>query len=590
MICKKCGTEMTSNTVFCPVCGSRADSGESSANAGHTQSSMNPAAQTSNATQTIQMEPSVENVASSVAPEFTPEPEAPKKSSKMKLSIIIAAIVLVLSASVVLAEYFGNFFGWFTTPEEEMKQILTSYIDSFADDAASSIHSLKTAPNIFNGTTSAKMNLSLTNEGKEKVLEIIEQEADPQVIPMIKWINGIGCNMDFTLADTSFSYDLALSANETHIADASCILDVNKGCVYLTVPDLNKTPLRIDLEDSAVEELKEFTSIVSNAKAIITHIPDKTLIKQFMVSNVQTLIDTIKTAEENDDVIEIKDVTQDSTVYTATISTKDIADATKKMLTNLKDDTSIKLMLTAIEKQFGANGLSDQYSKGLDEVIFNINLNDFKAVFGDNITLKIWVDDDDKIIGIELAARSNAIKINYSSATDDDKYASKITAIVDGAVINIDTEGAITSGKFNGSSKLSVIGQNILELKYSNFDVELYKQDIINGSYTLIPSPMILGLIGANELEGYTLTADVAEDATTLGKIKLSVHKDNVLYGSFSLDAAIKSASAIEAPGKSSTNDPEKWLDKANFDTLFNKLKEAGFPSKYLLGFKALLS
>ena len=635
MNCKKCNSAIAPGTVFCPVCGSRIEentppSGNNffrapiesdvtlAQNAQASQTSQQDSQVSQQAPQTSQQVsqtaqqysqvsqqapqapqtsdiptdqqtvPPQQNIffaedgvaapteTSDFTESFITEPAPKKKRSKLKISLITAAIIFVLAGAVLAAEYFGNFFGWFMTPEEELHVAIDKEIDTVASSIAADVNIVK---NITNSTISANATITLGDRGKELLISELRRDMGSEAEQMVDWLNNVGCDVELTLTNNAtIAADLSIKANSTGITKATAFLDLHTGKLYLAVPEINDTAVCIQLEDSS-----EMLQTYKQLQGILSIIPDETTTKDTIIKYAKIMTSEIKTVEESDDTLKVSGVSEDCTLYSTTVTATAVTDATKNLLTELKEDEILVGAISELETQTGKSGLYDEFAEEIDDGIEEINEDDLTEVVGDEFYLKFWLNDDDEIIGVEITDSDDTFEISYISARDDEDFASALFIITeDEETVEFESKGKIVDNYYSGNSTYFIDNKETISLKFTDVDVEKYNTGLFDGLITITPSDM------NDEADGASIELNIRENSASSAEMTLSALQYDELLFALDIGFDISPAKSIYAPSDYTNIDPDNpysastWLLGCDFTVIADNLEYAGLPSQYV--------
>ena len=585
MNCQKCGSALNPDSVFCPVCGTRTNETQvSETNGSASDSPQNITLE--NFTPYINQESSV----TSVATEELPPEEKPvfetfsddakdkqKKLSRGKKALIISGISILLIAIIGVV---GYFLLWPKLAQEKIQEAINVQADTIAEDIAVFLDDLKSLKGNNEQTSAYKINAKLSDRAQKDVLNVIRKNIGTEVAELLNWVNDIDCDADLTFDGDLIQGDIFIRANEQDITPAAIVMDTKNNCGYLTLPDVNKSAIKFEFDSSDLSSGSTSTDVIGILYESIDLIPEKEVSQRILASYLKMLFAGIEDVEEVNDKYDANGIKADSTCYQFKITSATLTNNFRNILEDIKKNKDIENILTDAETKFGDSDIKTDFYKSIDDALAGLSEAAINDEIGNHLLIKIWVDDNENFLGLQVASDKELFDITYMSALQSNKYGSTLKLNLKGIELNINTSGSISDGKFNGSTDFSILGQT-LTLQYSDFDVEKYKNELTNGTYTIEPAHVLqlLKLLNSPDTEPFEDITKIVlhrvQESETESELSLTVDKANEFYCTVDYGSSVKDKKDIGIPTDVASG-IINWFRYAELDTITDNLEKAG--------------
>ncbi len=648
MFCKECGSQLNPGAAFCPVCGTRIEATPAptepiaqkpiektnyfqSAGALDDSLSATPAveptpAPSANAetvsavpetTQTPLTVPTMEPAATSSvetpfavpssesAPETfattafepvspgEPTPTKPKKKRSKARIAIITAIILVATACVVAAsDYFTGWLGVFSPKKNnDFHGIVEDNLDSFSIDAAKALRAFGASD--LDSSAYGEVKLTFGDSVKASILDSFEAEAGADATQLISWIDSIGLGGEFSKDDNAFGMNVSIMANDTSVVDMQAAIDYSNGACYYSFPTLSPKAIKLDMGYDFYE-MQESMAATEQLQQIFSILPEEAELADMISRYASAIVDEIKNVKKSGETVEIGNVSQKNTCYTATLTEKDAMNMLKAVMEEARTDKTLEGIIKELENTLGMSGLYEQFIQGIDVSLEQFNSMNSQITSDEKIYVKVWVDSNKQITGIGFSVDGEDIEIKYQSAENGDESASCFSINADGFVAKLESEGKTQSGKYSGITKLNVAGTDYIEMECIDLDVKKYEKGLLEGTFSFSLSPTLVDMISDemdspvfDMLKNAKINIEFKDASEKSSTMVFSLMDGNEMLLALELRAEIGTGSGVTIPQDyisidyASEEELAEWYQNADYIGIINNLESAGLPSEY---------
>ncbi len=573
MFCSKCGSEITNETTFCPYCGEKTKKEE--------------AAPVAEAAPVVEETP--------VAKEAPMDEAAPKKKVGFKKPLIIslAAVLVVLIAGTVLtfaSNSFKNFvFKTFMSP----KQYFSYVVDKNAEDLAKEVSSLfDTAKEATSDTapvsTKGTVNVTL-GDGFHK---LIRKTADGDTINLTSWIKDASIDFETKGNEKAVSVNSKLKLNGVELAELDIATTLDNGNVYIKIPGLNDSAIRIGTE----YDYDELTEIIKNINEVLSVLPDEKVTNSIITRYLGAVADGIDDVEKDAESFEIGEVSKKLTVLRATVDSSSLYKASKNVLKEIKNDKEIEKIVkdAADTKLLQGSYIDEQYEEfiaEIDEILEDMDKEDFSM--DDDFDILLYVDNGGSVCGIGLDAPvgdMEAVTIEKGS-----KFGTIVSIGADENKIEIEGIGSKSGSLVTGKYVVSYGETKLASILTTDVDEELLKKGKFSGTIEITPDEGIVPIISFfdSDLASFIEYAKLRIKADETS-IDIDLYSLTDLFANVKVTTEITNNTDADIPENyvdlavtDSTEDAQlaKWAAGCNlswFENLFVNLKACGVPEEFV--------
>jgi hypothetical protein len=455
-----------------------------------------------------------------VQPENVEQPIIQKKKSSKAPLIIVASILIILIAALGVVWTFFRVEAklLFTKPSTFYQTVEKSNVSALF--AAPKTQAVKTAgePNIYKSSTKVKASidkLPSDNPMSEQIKQMVDNTTLEYNVEEDKTLK----SSKFELKGT-YNKTITLSLEGITNADKSVVRVPQAGDKYI---ELSQSPTYTDmdkmLKDYTGRDFKALSKLFEGYydEAVGKSVTDKNIIFN---SN-----DKIENVACNSFTINLDKAAQ--------------ADMLKRVKDKLVNDNEItEIALAFAEKSYSASALGQQATavskltkedikKGIDELAKAIDETSAKLTDGDKLTMKIWFDDNEKIIAREISDSKIKISLFYyihnttisckMSATDLKTNANYVTFDLKGKMVQkgYDFDATFEFNSLEDKDSLKVVWNNKFADKNSGSMLFTVKEaDKIIGEATLTYD-VVVDLLGSGSPLIGTYSLEVKDDKKT---------------------------------------------------------------------------
>lgn len=537
MNCTNCSTELPEGAKVCPVCGAKT--------------------------------------------EYSEEPIQPKPPKKSKngliIGICVAAVLLLAIVGTVLAVVLLNkgneadVIDDNVEPEVQYRDVEDKFIKDTAVTVASYVDVVKLNVGKADemGPASAILeNKQMENEISVKIDDSIANAVSSMAGIDLSFIQDMGIDIDVANKDGANALEIGIRTEENKLLSLQLTLDPDGSTAYLTVPQLNKTALKLDYEATVGGYTEEYmqpevTAVVYNT---VDAFPEGSRVEEYLVRYLGIALEQIETAQRERVTVGTENTNTECAAFTVTVNEELLERMATAMLTEAKEDeqlwADIEAVLDAIdpvladETDFIRAGINNE----LDTYIAKVD-GAFEG-FGE-LVYTTYSDAEYNIIGREVVYDGNRV-LAYCF-DEENNYASRIL-VEEGNSTRFDLicEGSITDGLYNGKISVSTADQAIGDIVFTMVDAEALEKGAFSGKIEVTPSPSAKALLpfAISQLEA-ELGISLAEYGIKTDDLHLTVEgKTEAACASYSItlfngeealialafDSSISDAEAIALP------------------------------------------
>lgn len=592
MFCPNCGNPVNDGATFCPDCG--------------TAVSQQPAAEeicsdvpVDEGVGTAQETVNDSNVPVVDENDFAASQEneqihlntegadvTPKKASKLPILIggLAAAVAIVLLVAFNWANVRGFFVRTFSTPEKLQASVYESVVVDAIDQADEMISNVK-AVNDGSGCEGV-LRIALD----QALLELIGgQEMD------MNWLSDIAVAYDCSAKDSRYQMSCDALLGDVKLISADYFIDVKSLEQWISIPDLNENAIYMNLMGYAGLSEEDLAKVLEI-------IPSKEVLSRMASRYVGILMSGFGEIEKSSETVKLKGIRQQLHKLEATMDEDDLVVVLENIIKALKEDDDIESIIGKLEEMTGEQGLYESVLEALDDALSEFDTEDFD-IPAFKLKLTTYLNGANEIVGVALEVSANGVTVEpISSVTvkQGKKFASQLQFGAGEYVYMIEGEG--TDGRTTtGDYVLTYQGDEALTVKLKDYAV---KDNVPTGEIRIgLDESFIEGFVEAFFVEQMYLDESVTGIIGEMDwsfvirmsgsekdyQASFAIAGDNTKYITISATAKEKAPSAITFPEKYINMDDydfeEQWSETMKqdfFDTLLNRLKDAGVPEELL--------
>lgn len=331
-------------------------------------------------------------------------------------------------------------------------------------------------------------------------------------------IKNIGGNMNVISFDKNQYVNLALSSQNTQLASMEVYLDQLANKAFIKVPELSSDYLSTSLDSDAF-------NLYSNA-TIAGEPIDPSKFATLINEETEIFLSSIEDVTLEEDVeVDAGDYTAKYDKLTTSIQGEKLVDTAYNLTKRFVEDKYIASLLE--------EALSDDYGLSIEDALSSIKSADLSD--GDKVTIDLYLDSDDEIVGFVLTpqATDSKIELGYLTAKDGET-GFELYAIVDNEKV-FKADGSYTekSDAYTGKATVTVYEDGIASTSVDlTFEDVVSTLDKLSGKFSITSA----------ELMGATISFDLNVEKEHM-KLKLDVLMASSPLISATFDASYSEAS-----------------------------------------------
>jgi len=456
---------------------------------------------------------------------------------------------------------------------------------------------------VANKMTKAAMNLDYSRISAKADVDIELSDAFVQLIEEsgadLYGVKKVSADLTAGWNDNLASVDVNATVNDVDIVSGNAVLDMTGGELYLTVPELSDTSIRVGGLDAVPEETLDLIYKAQDGLMDLVNLIIDSDVPSIAADYVDTAVSKVGAPEDTytDEIFAgYSSKVVDASYYV--ITGDEVYDMADSVLKKAKTDKRIKniivkgfdkIMNLAVmmgevseeeaKEMNGALVYSDAFLPAIDELISELEYSNGDA-FSENEELfeVVIFEDNGKFAGFELETADKSSEVygfHLYIVSDGDKLAWDFGTNNGTSFI---AEGTVKDGLFNGNFKMNTYGSPVFDFKVKDVDCELIAAGVFEG--TVIIDDDSFGTYVPEELEGFKLELTVDNDVLKTD-LSAKVYYDDELM--VTLTAGVEISDNGQTPSipdnfiDAEDNDAsDRWLSTVSLSKVIGKLEEAG--------------
>ena len=361
----------------------------------------------------------------------------------------------------------------------------------------------------------------------------------------------------------------------------------------------------LESEDVPLTEEQQ-KDLIRAAQNLKKNPPSQEVIATLVERYVNIIYDAYEEGEAGTDTISVEGHTVNAETVEGILKQDSVLPMTKELLTTARDDADLKAVLE--QAMVGTSGEATAYENfqsGIDALLEDLENEGTteetaageeaeaseetaaeEAVPPEDIVIKLWVDEQQKVIGTALGAGAQPVmQMLYPSG--EDWSALDLTINAEEMPVRVAGSGTIADGTLSGSYILSAAGQDMVNIAATQ-SADTKETHVFDGEYVLTPitdpadetNPM-------NSIAGFGLAAGVhSEKGDSSLKLDLQSQGASLINAALhSMDSSEPVAVAFpeDADVYSMTDDSgmDSYLATMDPTSLMTGLTQAGMPEDF---------
>lgn len=588
MFCEKCGKPTEGEQFLCADCAAEVIPEEVPVQAEVPAQPVESAPETELLDDTFEL---------GLAEDETPAPKKKKKKKGLVIGII-AGVVAVLGVVIALcwSTIWTFFCRTFMSPEDYLVMVETKAVAQHTASLSSAYGKWRSGVASNANATSGTINLVVGDELISLAEMTLAQQSGEAID--LDWLSEISFSVDSNFQDNAFQTILGLNLGKQDILSLDAIFDFENGMYYMTIPEINKKYLSMEMPaDMDWGEVQStYAASLEAVQVLAEDMPSEEAVNEMLNKYVDIVLSEIKNVEKSTKTVKVGGVSQSMTVLTAKITEEDLLNILQEVLKEAEDDKTLKQFIkaygtylnTTYQLAYGDSYNVDLYANFTDSIPDLIDqLEEAKETADKSNYLKLYtyVDMQGNVRGHELVTYSDGKKgeeeLSYLTVKKGD------TIYIEAKLGKLEIEGEKTEKKGVSSGELEFTAQGL-----ETFTIEF--EDVTDSSATirLCPSEEMLNeMMAGSGLPSTFLSNNMALELVLGTSSNPNYIAVNLLLGNdvlvgLNISAEAKTGGDITVPSQSydvtSQTDFERWLASADLDAIVDALEDADLPDEIL--------
>ena len=547
-VCPSCGTVNGSQLNFCSVCGTALN-----------QTTYSQGANQQNYTAPI-----------------TPQPEAPKKKMNKKTKIIlISAISVVVVALVILAIVLlckpNN--------EDPTTSALNASKDAMARDIAGAVGKAK---NMLTDGFSSTGEIEITLG--EKFAPMVKKLSGSSVPTELSWIESASISMSAAMKGTEYQVKETIGLNGTELLDCDIVIDYSTGNAYVGYPTYQSQYLQIDFSDMPGMDMEEMQEAYTTMQTFLAALPDEAEVESFLSRYAGCIINAAGERNESTATLTAEGISQEVNALTLEISYDDLINIAKSLVSELKNDNTIKNYINNISSITGAS--VEDYENAI--AMLEGELGNAPDMPDETLaTVTFYADGSEKLAGWDITVEGYTV--SYYTVTSGDQAAVQFKMPIPSNMGTVNLEfagiGVKTDDKITGTYAIRYMGMDVV-----TFEAEDFQEDGKSGTVTVYLSESVASMLPAQAkiASDFGLKYSWETVSETEEKAEISLLYQGGTALSLKAHAVIHDFTEVKKPTDTILINPDntdatemqEWLEGFDMEKLFANLRSANVPGE----------
>ncbi|MBR6681801.1 MAG: hypothetical protein IKL40_02320, partial [Clostridia bacterium] len=400
-------------------------------------------------------------------------------------------------------------------------------------------------------------------------------------------------------------FDIGVNLNDTELITANAIMDIQGGKIYFAIPDLNEEYVYIDMNSiyaqsqpaqkpsgnvSLLSTSATPTMMTVNPYATLNgidievytkHLPEQKELEALLTKYINLILSCVENVASGNDTLEIGGLTCKCSKYTVDVDDELVQKIFKAVLTELRDDATVKQYVIGTANELGEDGedVYDEFRDGIKDALSNLD-----ELTVDDFEYSIWVDASGNTVAFTVEIDSFIFE--YKSFEKGAKFATEISMGEKDEMIGFVNEGTKENGKVNSETLFKMNDTTYVKVETSRNESE--NGDFI-GTLTISLGQGFKDMmkVSGNEILNKFADATIVIDCNASGNnadAKLALVLNSEEWCSIETGLGVSDAGKIEIPANcidgSKEANMENWAKKLDFEKLLGKLESANVPSE----------
>lgn len=387
--------------------------------------------------------------------------------------------------------------------------------------------------------------------------------------------------------------DYDLSFRNTSVLTAEQYVDRSSGDLWLVLPELNKKPLYVSMNDSVDPAVSMDQTVLSVLQS------DPKVMKKITLRYMEMLLGVFESIEKDSKAVKLNGLTERMTVLEAYTNEVELYNTLIDMLEEMLTDEELHSIM---DSDTNPNEVA-QFKADVQQMIDQLKDSSVELDVDHSYTLYTYLNNRNQIVGIRVEyASDEGVHDIFSCLTVSmgDDFAAEYSLFED---IIINGKGTIGE-KVTGSYKVFVSGAEMCQLELTDLG---FSADGLVGTLRVIPDQNIIDamLFQSNMDPGISMFSSMLDLSIVINInyrpdhafVNASVQSGSADVLGISLKSTQKEAHEIQLPAEyvsvKDESGVEQWISGMDLFAIVNlmdRLKQAGFSADLLPAMTELFS
>lgn len=409
------------------------------------------------------------------------------------------------------------------------------------------------------------------------------------------FLSRIGLDLDVSMVDELVGYDIALMLANEKIISLSALVNMTSSMVWLAVPELNDTYVKVDVTDMGLD-MGSILGSMQNMPDVTGVLPSDEQLSELLNRYLEIALANIKNVTRTATTLELDGLKQDCTEMSVKIYQADAQAVLKAVAQEALEDDDLKEIIEnftdyyneLMRAQYENMGygsywqdieLYSSFVEFLEATLEEMEVSDDELDTENYIELITYIDDDHNIIGRKLTAGREG-NMHYYTVKEGNAFA--FEAVIEDAGFEITGSGTDKSGTVDGEYTLTVQGTDYVVLEVENWKTS---GGSVEGTLRIEPTAYLMNKIfgGSNALPFADIALEIKLDMDDQVYMELNLLGNDALVVGLVLEARTSSADDLREPSNAIDLNNQSalmdWVEDMDFDTVFRNMRNAGVPS-----------
>ena len=166
----------------------------------------------------------------------------------------------------------------------------------------------------------------------------------------LSWLDSVGLTYVVGAQDTKLKMSMAPILNDTKLATVLMLMDIKEGKIFASVPELSEKYLGMSLGESyqLANSTEQFEKIFGMYEEMAKASPTPEKLEEMALKYYEIAMEQVEEMEKSKSKLEVEDISEECTLLTMELSSKDLQKVLKAITKELAKDKDIEKMITQL--------------------------------------------------------------------------------------------------------------------------------------------------------------------------------------------------------------------------------------------------